>query len=73
MLDQAHEHLVLAAELTGGDPVVSEHLGDVHLLMGNKARALEFYEQAIELEYREDEQPDLIEKLEGLREELSQQ
>jgi tetratricopeptide (TPR) repeat protein len=73
LLEQATEQLTLAAELTGGDPVVYEHLGDVYLLKGDKPRALEFYEQAVDLEYREDEQPNLIEKLERLRTELAGQ
>ena len=72
LLEQAREQLALAAELTGGDPVVFEHLGDVYLLLDDKPRALEFYQQAADLEFREDEQPNLIEKLERLREELSQ-
>ena len=69
-LEKAREKLVRAAELTGGDPVVSEHLGDVYLLMDEKPRALEFYEDAVSREYRPAEQPDLIEKLETLKREL---
>ena len=59
-----------AAELTGGDPVVSEHLGDVFLLRGDKSGALGHYEHAIELEMRESEQPELIDKVEQLRRDL---
>ncbi len=70
LLERARKQLLQAAELTGGDPVVSEHLGDVHLLRGEKERALEYYEQAVELEMREAEQPHLLEKLERLRREL---
>jgi tetratricopeptide (TPR) repeat protein len=73
LLELARDQLLLAVELTGGDPVVSEHLGDVHLLLDEKGRALEFYEEAVELEYRKDEQPDLFEKLERLRQELGGQ
>lgn len=69
-LEKAREKLTLAMELTGGDPVISEHLGDVYLLMDEKQRALEQYEEAVELEPRPDEQPNLMEKLEGLRREL---
>ena len=69
-LERARQKLTLAAELTGGDPVVSEHLGDVHLLMSDKARALEFYKEAVSFEHRPAEQPDLLEKLEGLQQEL---
>ncbi|MCZ6464714.1 MAG: tetratricopeptide repeat protein [Proteobacteria bacterium] len=71
LLKRAEEQLSIAAELTGGDPVVSEHLGDVHLLMNHKLRALEFYEEAASSEPREEEQPELLQKLEDLRRELS--
>jgi tetratricopeptide (TPR) repeat protein len=67
---RALETLERAAALSGGDPVISEHLGDVHLLAGDKQRALGFYEQAVDLEPRPDEQPDLLDKLEALRAEL---
>ena len=70
LLDQAEEHLIQAAELTGGDPVVSEHLGDVMLLRGDKQSALDYYEEAVELEVRESEQPNLLDKLDQLRNDL---
>jgi len=70
LLERAREQLGAAALLTGGDPVVSEHLGDVHVLLDQKERALEFYEEAVKLEPRVEEQPDLMEKLEELRREL---
>jgi tetratricopeptide (TPR) repeat protein len=70
LLQLALEQLDLAVELTGGDPVVSEHLGDVYLLLEDRRRALDYYEEAVELKPREDEQPDLMDKLEGLRQEL---
>ena len=54
----------------GGDPVISEHLGDVYLLMDDKSRALEHYEEALHLKHRPEEQPNLLEKLEDLRREL---
>jgi tetratricopeptide (TPR) repeat protein len=69
-LDRAIDELERAAKLTGGDPVISEHLGDVHLALGEKKRALEYYEEAVQLEPRPEEQPDLHEKLGRLREEL---
>lgn len=69
-LDRAQEQLLQAAELTGGDSVVSEHLGDVLLLRGDKRGALDYYEEAVTLEIREEEQPDLLEKLETLRRDL---
>lgn len=70
LLDRAQRRLVQAAELTGGDPVVSEHLGDVLLLRGDKEGALERYEEAVELEIRESEQPMLLEKRDRLRGDL---
>jgi len=68
-LAEARRQLDLAVELTGGDPVVSEHLGDVYLLMDDHAQALEYYEEAVELKPREGEQPELMNKLERLRSE----
>ncbi len=70
LLDRAQRQLVQAAELTGGDPVVSEHLGDVLLLRGDKQGALERYEEAVGLELRESEQPLLLEKRDRLRGDL---
>ncbi len=70
VLEQAQNHLMQAAELTGGDSVVSEHLGDVFLLRGDKSGALGHYENAVELEMRESEQPELMDKLEQLRRDL---
>jgi len=70
LLRLAREQLLKAAELTGGDPVVSEHLGDVSLLLGDEEEALRYFEQAVALGVRENEQPKLAEKLERLRREL---
>ncbi len=67
LLERARDQLRLADDLTGGDPVVSEHLGDVHLLMDDRDAALEYYERAVEQDHREDEQPNLLEKLDRLR------
>ncbi len=69
-LDRAQHQLVQAAELTGGDSVVSEHMGDVLLLRGDKEGALEHYEEAVDLELREAEQPMLLEKRDRLRGDL---
>ncbi|MEN8160791.1 MAG: tetratricopeptide repeat protein [Myxococcota bacterium] len=69
-LDRAVDELERAAALTGGDPVISEHLGDAHLALGDKQRALEYYEEAAGLDPRPEEQPELHEKLGRLREEL---
>ncbi|MDJ0848067.1 MAG: tetratricopeptide repeat protein [Myxococcota bacterium] len=67
---RALEELERAHELTGGDPVISEHLGDTYLLLDQKERALEKFEEAIRLEPREGEQPELFEKFENLQREL---
>jgi predicted negative regulator of RcsB-dependent stress response len=50
--------------------VISEHLGDVHLALGQKKVALGHYEEAVRLEPRDAEQPELRRKLEQLRTEL---
>jgi tetratricopeptide (TPR) repeat protein len=70
LLQRALREVERAEELTGGDPVVSEHLGDIHLLRGDRQRALESFEEAVDLEPRASEQPELLEKLERLRQEL---
>jgi tetratricopeptide (TPR) repeat protein len=69
-IEQAIEQLERADKLTGGDPVVSEHLGDTYLLLDDKQRALDKFEEALRLEPRFGEQPDLLQKLESLRREL---
>ncbi|MBW2577782.1 MAG: tetratricopeptide repeat protein [Deltaproteobacteria bacterium] len=69
-LDRALKELLRAQELTGGDPVVSEHLGDTYLLLDQKDRALKNYREAVDLTPREGEQPDLLEKLEALQREI---
>jgi tetratricopeptide (TPR) repeat protein len=69
-IDRALRELKRAAELTGGDPVISEHLGDIYLLLNQKRDALEQFEEALRLEPREGEQPDLLEKFENLQREL---
>lgn len=72
LLERAREQLRLADDLTGGDPVVSEHLGDVYLLMDDPTAALQYYERAVDQKYRAAEQPDLIEKLDRLRTDLGE-
>jgi tetratricopeptide (TPR) repeat protein len=69
-IERALEHLKRAADLTGGDPVVSEHIGDTYLLLDDKANALDRFEEALRLEPRFGEQPDLLRKLENRRREL---
>jgi tetratricopeptide (TPR) repeat protein len=69
-LDRAIEELERAHELTGGDPVISEHLGDAYLLLNRKELALEKFQEALRLEPREGEQPHLLRKFETLQREL---
>ena len=69
-LTKAIEELQRAHELTGGDPVISEHIGDVYLLLDDRRRALDKFEEAAVLGPRPEEQPALREKLETLRREL---
>jgi tetratricopeptide (TPR) repeat protein len=69
-IDRALEELLRADDLTGGDPVISEHLGDTYLLDDQRRRALDHFEEALNLGPREGEQPDLHEKLETLRREF---
>jgi tetratricopeptide (TPR) repeat protein len=69
-LERALAELERADKLTGGDPVISEHLGDTYLLLDQKERALEHFEEALSLEPREGEQPHLLQKFEDLRKEL---
>ncbi|MEE3327194.1 MAG: tetratricopeptide repeat protein [Myxococcota bacterium] len=68
LLEKAVEQLVLAIELTGGDPVVSEHLGDVYLQMGLPNQALQYYEEALQLRPQGIGKPELQKKIDGLRE-----
>jgi tetratricopeptide (TPR) repeat protein len=70
-LEKARVKLEEADKLTGGDPVISEHLGDVYLALGNKRSALRKYEQAQTQSPRAGEQPELAAKLERLRRELA--
>jgi tetratricopeptide (TPR) repeat protein len=69
-LTRAIEELERAHELTGGDPVISEHIGDAYLLMDDRRRALDKFEEAAVMGPRPDEQPALHEKLETLRREF---
>ena len=69
-LERALHELERADQLTGGDPVISEHLGDTYLLLDQKKRALQRFEEALSLEPREGEQPQLLQKFESLRQEL---
>jgi len=70
LLRRAIQELEKALQITGGDPVISEHLGDAYLLLPDKKRALERYREAIRLEPRESEQPQLRSKYEELKREI---
>jgi tetratricopeptide (TPR) repeat protein len=70
MLRRAIQELEKAAQITGGDPVISEHLADAYRLLPDKKRAMELYREAIRMEPREQEQPDLRRKYDELRREL---
>jgi tetratricopeptide (TPR) repeat protein len=69
-IERALTQLERAEELTGGDPVISEHLGDAYLLLNERKQALDKFQEAVELGPREGEQPDLMNKLEALQREL---
>ncbi len=69
-IERALHELKRAESLTGGDPVVSEHLGDTYLLLNEKSLALEQFEEAVRLEPRLGEQPNLFNKIDGLQREL---
>ena len=69
-MTRALEELERADEMTGGDPVISEHIGDAYLLQGERRRALDKFEEAMLQGPRVDEQPKLHEKLEALRREF---
>lgn len=68
--ERAIEELERAADLTGGDPVVAEHLGDAYRLVGHRERALRMYEEALRHAPRSQEQPALRDKVRRLRQEL---
>ena len=67
--EAARAKLEEAHKLSGGDPVISEHLGDVYAALGKKKLALEKYELALAQSPRP-EQAALSGKLERLRREL---
>jgi tetratricopeptide (TPR) repeat protein len=71
MLKQSVEELEKAVQLTGSDPVVTEHLGDAYLALDEKPRALESYRRA--LEEKESDTEALKGKFEKLRMELGAQ
>jgi len=50
--------------------VISEHIGDAYLLLDDRRRALDKFEEAALLGPRPEEQPQLKQKLETLRREL---
>ena len=68
LLKQSVEELEKAVQLTGSDPVISEHLGDAYLALDEKRRALESYRKA--LEEKKTGAEILMDKFEKLRLEL---
>lgn len=72
LLRRAVETLKRANELSGGDPVIFEHLGDAYRALGDTKRALEMYRKALELGLREKEQPNFLQKYETLQRESMQ-
>jgi len=68
LLKQSVEELEKAVQLTGSDPVISEHLGDAYLALDEKRRALESYRKA--LEGKKTGAEILMDKFEKLRLEL---
>ncbi len=71
LVRRAIDALQRANELSGGDPVIFEHLGDAYRFAGDSRRALEMYRRAIELGLREKEQPNFMQKYESLQRELT--
>lgn len=71
MLKRSVEELEKAVQLTGADPIVTEHLGDAYLALDEKRRALESYREA--LEEKESDTEGLKGKFEKLRMELGVQ
>ena len=72
LLQQALRELKRANQLTGGDPIITEHLGDVYLQLDERRKAFERYREALGQEPRLDEQPELQQKYERLRDEFGE-
>lgn len=69
LVRRAIDTLQRANKLSGGDPVIFEHLGDAYRFVGDSRRALEMYRRALELGLREKEQPNFMQKYEALQRE----
>jgi tetratricopeptide (TPR) repeat protein len=52
---KALENLLEAVKRVPDDPVILEHLGDIYVELGNKAKASEAYRKAIENNHSEPE------------------
>ena len=52
---KALEVILEAARRVPKDPVIQEHLGDIYLSLGKKAKAAEAYQRALEFEHTEPE------------------
>lgn len=62
-LEEARDHLEQAVALTGGDPVVHEHLGDVYRDLGRPERAREHYRASLAADSRNDRVRKKLEQL----------
>jgi Flp pilus assembly protein TadD len=56
---KALELMLKAIELAPKDPVMQEHLGDVYHSLGNRSKAREAYQKALEFNH---EQPEKIQE-----------
>jgi tetratricopeptide (TPR) repeat protein len=48
MLTEAKKNLLKAKELLSDDPVINQHIGDLHFRLGNLREALDGYQQALD-------------------------
>ncbi len=73
LLRRSVVELEKAMQLTGGDPIITEHLGDAYLALDEKRRALESYRKALDLRRSDDDVSALHDKVERLMLELGEQ
>jgi len=67
--EKALAYLLKAVELVADDPIVLEHVGDAYLKLENPAKALEFYRRSLSI--RDKDRDAIIEKIEALETEIS--
>ena len=63
---EALEWLQKAFQLVPDEPVVAEHVGDCHLKIKSKAKAIELYRRALELYPEADQKERLVRKVKDL-------